>query len=179
MPHRAVFPTGEPGCGKTSAIQRICDLLAIKGAKPGGIISRESRVGGIRVGFTLEDLMTHQTGSLAHIDLRDGPRVGKYRVNLDDIQRVGVMAMRRALAEADVVIIDELGPMELHSTPFVLVVETALASQKPLVGTIHKHATHPLVAAIKSNPAYQVIEVTSDNREEIPKRIMELLNGHA
>ena len=123
--------------------------------------------------------MTDQTGSLAHIDLREGPRVGKYRVNLDDIQRVGVIAIRRAVTQADVVIIDELGPMELHSTPFILEVETALASPKPLVATIHKHATHRLVAAIKSNPAYRIIEVTADNREEIPDRIMEHLSGHA
>lgn len=179
MPPRPVFLTGEPGCGKTTVIQRISDLLEIQGTKPGGIISREIRVAGARVGFTLEDLMTHQAGSLAHIDLREGPRVGKYRVNLDDIQRVGVTAIRRAVTEADVVIIDELGPMELHSTPFILAVEMALASPKPLVGTIHKHAAHHLVAAIKSNPAYRIIEVTSDNREEIPDRIMELLSGHA
>ena len=127
------------------------------------------------MGFTLEDLLTHETGILAHVNLNQGPRVGKYRVNLSDVDRVGAAAIRRAIAEADVVIVDELGPMELHSAPFIAAVEMALRSSKHLLATIHKRASHPLVTAIKSNPNYQVIEITVDNREQMPSKIMEQL----
>lgn len=160
-------------------IRKTSDILTSRGTKPGGIISGEIRRGGVRIGFSLEDLMTHETGVLAHVDQKDGPRVGKYRVNLPDIQRVGVNAIRRAIAEAEVIIVDELGPMELHSMPFILTVEMALASSKRFVGTIHKRASHYLVTAIKSNPTYRIIEVTPDNREQMPSRIVEQLTGHA
>jgi nucleoside-triphosphatase len=176
--HR-VFLTGDPGCGKTTVIRRISDILTTRGIKPGGMISGEIRRGGARIGFSLEDLMTHETGTLAHVDQIDGPRVGKYRVNLPDIQRVGVTAIQRAIAEADVIIVDELGPMELHSMPFILAVEIALASSKDFVGTIHKRASHHLVSAIMSNAAYRVVEVTMDNREQMPNEIVEQLTGHA
>lgn len=145
----------------------------------GGMISGEIRREGVRIGFSLEDLATHETGILAHVDQKDGPRVGKYRVNLPDIQRVGVTAIGRAIAETDVVIVDELGPMELHSMPFILAVEMALASSKRFVGTIHKRASHYLVTAIKSNPAFRIIEVTLDNRSRLPNEIVEQLTGHA
>ncbi len=122
-----VFLTGNPRCGKSTVIRKICDILVGKGIRPGGMISEEIRKGGARVGFSLEDIMTHETGVLAHVDEENGPRVGKYCVNVQDLQHLGVDAIRRAVAEADVVIVDELGPMELHSIAFILAVERALA----------------------------------------------------
>ena len=86
---------------------------------------------------------------------------------------MGVKAIERAVAECDIVIIDELGPMELHSTPFVSAVEVALATTRNVLGTIHKHASHPLIAAIKKDPSYQIVEVTLGNRDSIPRMLLE------
>jgi nucleoside-triphosphatase len=172
MPPLRLFLTGEPGCGKTTVIKRICDTLTNRGMKTGGIISGEIRTGAVRVGFSLEDLLTHETGILAHVNIKEGPRVGKYRVNLSDVERVGATAIQRAIAEADVIIIDELGPMELHSGPFIVGVEMSLQSSKHLIATIHKRASHPIVTAIKSNPNYEVVEVTVNNREQMPSKIV-------
>ena len=119
--------TGEPGCGKTTVIRKISEILTVKGMKPGGVISGEIRRSGLRIGFSLEDLMTQERGILAHVDQKEGPRVGKYRVNLPDIQRVGVSAIRRAMTDADVIIVDELGPMELYSIAFISAIEMARA----------------------------------------------------
>jgi nucleoside-triphosphatase len=176
MNPQRIFLTGEPGCGKTTVVLRICESLRDLGKKPGGVISSEIRQRGVRTGFKVEDLITQEIGTLAQVGERAGPHVGKYTVNLQDIERVGVSAIKRALEEADVVIVDEIGPMELHSKPFILVVENALASSKHLVATIHKRASHPLVTAIKSNPAYKVIEVTPENREQLPRSIVDELS---
>lgn len=176
VPHR-VFLTGEPGCGKTTAVKKACAILQSHGKKLGGILSGEIREQGMRIGFTLEDILTHETGILAHINQNEGPRVGKYRVNLEDIQRIGVVAIRRAIAQADAIIVDELGPMELNSMPFILAVEMALASTSHFVGTIHKRASHYLVAAIRSNPSYQILEVTQQNRNEIPTTIAQKITS--
>ena len=50
-----------------------------------GMFSREVRDGTSRVGFEVVDAATAQAGELAHMYQRDGPRVGKYQVNLDDL----------------------------------------------------------------------------------------------
>jgi len=173
-----IFLTGNPGCGKTTIARKVCDALETKGMKPGGIISQEIRKGGVRVGFGLEDLMTHDKGMLASVDDTDGPRVGKYHVNLQDIEHIAAVAIRRAMSEADIVFVDELGPMELHSVPFIQAVERALECPKGFVGTIHPRAIHRLVAAVRSNPAHHIIQVTLDNREQIPSRILEQLTSH-
>ncbi len=175
-PHR-VFLTGEPGCGKTTALRKLCGMLTARGRKVGGVVSGEIRERGVRVGFTLEDLATKETGCLAHVDQVDGPRVGKYRVNLADIERIATSAIKRAVADSDIVMVDELGPMELNLKAFVLTVEMALATPKPFVGTIHKHASHYLINAIKTNPAYRILEVTAQNRENLPKTLLEIVEN--
>ena len=177
MPPSRIFLTGEPGCGKTTAIKKTHQMLSTKGWKVGGVVSGELREKGVRVGFSLEDLTSHETGTLAHIAQKHGPTVGKYHVNLADIQRIAVIAIKHAILEADVIMVDELGPMELNSMPFILAVEMALATPKNFVGTIHKRASHHLVAAIKSNPAYQVFEVTLNNRNELPKIVTERIES--
>jgi nucleoside-triphosphatase len=176
-PYRA-FLTGEPGCGKTTVITRVCERLEETGLKLGGMISREIRQGGVRVGFSLEDLLTHETGILAHVNQKDGPRIGKYRVNLSDIERVGAAAIIRAADSSDLVIVDEVGPMELHSTAFIDAVRMALASQKHFIGTIHKRATHRLVTEIRSNTNCEIIELTQVNRDRLPATIVDRLSRH-
>ena len=173
-PYRA-FLTGEPASGKTTVVMRVCERLEKTGMRFGGIISREIRQNGIRVGFSLEDILTHETGVLAHVDQKDGPQIGKYRVNLTDIERLGTTAIIQAARSSDLVVVDEIGPMELHSIPFIDAVKTALASPKHFVGTIHKRAAHSLVTAIKSNSAYAVFEVTRENRDLLPVTILEQL----
>jgi len=172
-----VFLTGQPGCGKTTVIANVIQMLSSRGIRPGGMISGEMREAGVRVGFSIEDIVTHEIGILAHTDYREGPHVGKYHVNLFDVDRIGVAAIKRALSDADLVIVDELGPMELHSLPFINAVRTALSSTKPFLGTIHKRANHPLVTSIRSNTDYRIIEVTTENRRELPGRIVEQFAG--
>jgi len=135
------------------------------------MLTGEIREGGIRVGFSLEDLVTHEKGNLASVGLQEGPRVGKYRVSLYDIERIGVSAIERAVRDSEVVVADELGPMELFSTPFIQAVEKGLASQKHFLGTIHKRASHPLTSSIRSNSKFIILEITPENRDRMPTEI--------
>jgi nucleoside-triphosphatase len=176
MTHHRLFLTGQPGCGKTTVLRKMCKLLETRGEKVGGLVSGEIRENGVRVGFSLEDLLTKDRGVLAHVNQREGPRVGKYGVNLLDLERIGAAAIERALTEADIIAIDEVGPMELHSQPFISALQRALETPKPLICTIHKRASHPMVAFIKSNFPRNITEVTLSNRESLPEMLLERLS---
>jgi len=168
-----IFLTGPPGIGKTTVIREIERQLRTHGIRVGGIISTEIRDSRGRLGFQLEDICTHTVGTLAHVSEKQNgaPTVGKYHVNLFDIERIGASAIRGAVDNADVVIIDEIGPMELKSREFILAVEFALDSRKSLIATLHRKSTHPLVNAIRSNPNCQTREVNMQNRDKIPSEI--------
>lgn len=172
---RAVFLTGRPGVGKTTVLLKAVELLKSLGARVGGMVSQEVREEGVRVGFELIDISTGQKGWLAHVRQREGPKLGKYRVNISDLDRIGVRAILKAVEEADIVVIDEVGPMELFSERFREAVKLALRSGKPIIGTIHWRARDPLLDEIRRSPFVKVITVRPANRDELPGLIADEL----
>jgi nucleoside-triphosphatase len=164
---RLLFLTGPSGIGKTSILLRTIDSLNAKGLKTGGMISREVREKGIRVGFEIVDIKTGQKGWLAHINQPTGPQISKYRVNMNDLNRIGVAAIKKAVEEADVIVVDEIGPMELFSTKFKEAIIKSMKSEKQILGTIHARSRDPFIIKIKTHEEANIIEVTMENRNKL------------
>lgn len=164
---RLFLITSRPGIGKTTVLLNTAKELSGGGYRVGGMLSREIRQDGRRVGFEIVDFATNQEGWLARINQVSGPQVGKYRVNLDDLDQIGVKAIQNALEHADVVIIDEVGPMELFSSAFRQVVGNAANSYKPVLGVIHHSARDPVIDLIKKRDDADVFVVTMENRQHL------------
>ena len=147
-----ILITGAPGTGKTTAISKVAEALKAQGYKTGGMTTREERQGELRVGFQILDLATQKQGWLAHVNQSGGPRVGKYGVSLVALDGIGASAIQEATKTADVIIIDEIGPMELSSQAFKQVVQQAMNSAKPVIATMHYRATDTFIKSIKRLP---------------------------
>lgn len=165
--------TGRPGIGKTSVLLRTINDLKSRGYKIGGMISREVREGGFRVGFEIMDFCTGKRGWLAHVNQSTGPKVSKYRVNLGDLNAVGTSSILSAVANDDIIVVDEIGPMELFSQAFKDAVVQAVESRKPLLGTIHYRLRDPIVHIVKAREDAEILEVTYENREKLHRTIVE------
>ncbi len=101
-----------------------------------------------------------------------GPQVSKYRVNLNHLQVIGASSILNAVANADVVAIDEIGPMELFSPDFKEAVAQAIRSGKPVLGTIHYKARDPLITNIKARDDVEILEITYENRRDLHNLII-------
>jgi nucleoside-triphosphatase len=170
---RLLLLTGGPGVGKTTLLLKIVEGLGAEGYCVGGMISREVRSHGIRVGFEILDLESSAHGWLAHVDQKAGPRVGRYRVNLADLDGLGAGAILKAVDSCDVVVIDEVGPMELFSKKFEETVRKAAESGKLVVGIVHWKARSRLIDEIKTREDAQVFAVTVENRDRLHKIVVE------
>ncbi|MBX5320434.1 MAG: NTPase [Candidatus Bathyarchaeota archaeon] len=173
MLKRVLLLTGSPGVGKTTLLLKIVDILRTKGYRIGGMVSREVRSGGTRIGFEILDLASGKRGWLAHINQKTGPQVGKYRVNLEDLDKIGVEAVLKAVRECDVIAIDEIGPMELFSEKFKRAVREALESGKLLVGVVHWKARDKLVDTVKRREDAETFTVTYENRDMLNQNVVE------
>jgi len=168
---RVLLLTGSPGVGKTTVLLRVVESLKGKGYSVGGMISREVRSDGVRVGFEVLDLSSDRRGWLAHVNQPSGPQVGKYRVNLEDLNSIGAEAIMEAVDKCDVIAIDEVGPMELFSEKFKEAVKRAVQCGKVVVGVVHWKARDRLIEEVKAREDTEIITVTHENRDKLHESI--------
>ncbi len=159
--------TGRSGVGKTTLIEHVLERIHLC---TGGMLTKEIRKCGHRIGFSVIDIATGREGVLASQHPGKGPKVGQYRVNLADLEGVGISAIENAIKENELVVIDEIAPMELCSPAFIPAVEAALASSKSLLISTHAHADHPLVHRIRQE--FELVRVKLGNREELVETIV-------
>ncbi len=170
---RVFLLTGNPGIGKTTVLIETVDALRAAGFIVGGMVSREVRETGIRVGFEVSDLSTAKRGWLARVNQTAGPRVGKYRVDLEDLNSVGAAAIESAVDEACVVVIDEVGPMELFSDRFKRAVLKAVLSDRIILGVLHQRAKDRLIEKMRSREDVEIIVVSEENRDRLPGALVQ------
>jgi nucleoside-triphosphatase len=159
--------TGAPGSGKTTAIRRVVDRLE---RPAGGFYTQEIREDGKRVGFSIKTLDGRE-GILAHVEISGSPRVSKYGVDLKAMQTLAVDSVQQALEHEQLVVVDEIGPMEVLSDAFRDVVRTLLERAAPTLGSITRKSGG-FFGEVKAHPRVRLVEITPANREQVVERLL-------
>jgi nucleoside-triphosphatase len=158
--------TGHPGVGKTTIIKKLIEKLKLPA---GGFYTEEIRENNMRMGFAIVTLSGFK-GVLAHQNFRSRYKVGKYGVGVHTLNKIGVTEIELCLVEKKVIVIDEIGKMELLSPQFLDVVWKALDADNPVLGTITL-ARHPFVQKVKARDDVKIYEVTKQNPDEVFKTL--------
>jgi nucleoside-triphosphatase len=165
-----ILLTGPPGIGKTTVIREIARCL---GANAAGFYTEETREGGRRTGFDIVTL-DGRRAPLARAGKSGKYRVGRYGVDIGALDSSAVPAIEQALEGDKVIVIDEIGKMELFSQRFRDAVLRAFDSANSVVAVIMLKA-NPFADSIKRRPGVVTIEVTNANRDALPRQIVEEL----
>ncbi len=169
--------SGLPGVGKTTTLEKTIAMLEEEGYKIGGMITEEVKEGNRRVGFYVIDWATKRKEVFAHRDFESRYKVGPYGIKTDILDEVGVKALQDAMENADVIVIDEIGKMEVISKNFVAVVREILEMDKHMILTLHKKSRNPLLQEIRRRDDIRMLEVTPINRNLLPFKIVKLIKG--
>jgi nucleoside-triphosphatase len=170
---RTLLLSGRPGVGKTTVIRAVVAQLAVRAGVPPaaeGFYTEEILGAGGRKGFRLVTL-DGQADVMAHIDFKSRSQVGRYGVKVEVIDRLGAGAIRAAIEHNSIVVIDEIGKMELFSAPFQSAVLKAMSSSTVVLATVMQD-NPPWVAALKALPQATVWEVTKVNRNALPAQVV-------
>lgn len=160
---------GRPGSGKTTVAGAVAARLQAAGVAVTGFVTEEVREGGRRRGFRLRRLDVEDRGVLADVALPGPPRVGRYGVHVAALERLALPALD--VPPGVVVVVDELGPMELVSEPLRTAVGQ-LVDRRDVRCLLTVHARpHPLTDALLARPDAEVHEVTRGDRDALPARL--------
>ncbi len=173
----AILITGQSGSGKTTAIRKIISLL---GGKCAGFYTQEIRSQGVRVGFEIVTTDGETKALAQNLPVRDSQNVvsfGKYWVNLDALDNIAVPSLIKAMNERKIIVVDEIGPMEIFSEAFCnTLIKILNNNDLSIVGTI---VQRPYVFAdtVKTHRRVEIITITPDNRDNIPSQIYARLSS--
>lgn len=183
--------TGLPNVGKTATLAAICRKLERDDFIIGGMITRAYRPGdgSERIGFYVENWETGEKEVFSSKEFGNDPAAernkteaddGMYYVKTEPLDRIGVAAIRESIADEDVdiIIIDEVGKMEMHSEEFNKAVKEALDCPKPIIMTLHKKSRNPLLQDLRRRDDVRILEVTAVNKNLLPYKIEKVMKDH-
>ncbi len=173
-----VLITGPPGRGKTTLVKRVFEHYSKKGLAVSGIITEETRTGGERSGFKIRDLTSGEEGWLARTGDEAGPRIGRYRVAVGDVERVGVRALEAAAkGDGDLVLIDEVGPMEMTVSSFRKALSEAFNSGKIVVATVRYGSHYSEVEDASKGRDVKRVLVSPNDRDAVFHELVGIIDG--
>ncbi len=166
-----ILLTGRPRIGKSTIIQRVVEKLRSAGFRNiGGFYTAEIRVGGERVGFMINTL-DGKTGRLAEVGFESPYKLGKYGIDMKSFEDIALPALESAIHGDGLIVIDEIGYMELKSRRFRELLIKALNSSSPVLATIMR-SRFDFSDTVKSRGDVEVITVRVDNRDGLVDEIV-------
>jgi nucleoside-triphosphatase THEP1 len=167
-----IIITGAVGIGKTTVCRRVVEILRGSGYSCGGILTHKAAHESL-IAF---DIQTGERAVLASADdTFNGPRTPRYSFNPEAI-KFGMRAISKAI-DSDVLIIDELGRLELDGEGFAKSLELIKTGRgKNSILVIRKQLLRAFLAQLGGNPS--IFETTISTRDRLPRKICSSLIGN-
>jgi nucleoside-triphosphatase THEP1 len=154
-----ILLTGPPRSGKSTLIEKVIKRVKRPAT---GFFTRELREKGRRVGFLIETL-DGKTGLLAHQNIKSNYRVGRYKVNIEDLDQIAVPSMLPS-TDDQLVVIDEIGKMECFSHFFKETLLRALSAENQVIGSIALKGDR-FIQTIKNRDDVILVFITQTSRD--------------
>ena len=149
-------------------IQRLLDEISDK--KVSGFVTPEIKINDVRQGFKIIDLVSKEEEILASLNIKHGPSVSRYKVNVEGIDSIMDKFLEN-YESSEYVIIDEIGMMEFYSKKFRETVRMVLSSDKKVVATLSKK----FVKEYKDKG--QIYTLTRENFDDVFDKVWGQIRG--
>ena len=156
--------TAPPRTGKTTLIKKIVQQMGEENFC--GFITEEMRENGERVGFKVKEINGKEF-ILAHINIKSDHKISRYFVDADAFENFAADFFSR-IDKNKILVIDEMGPMEMLSSRFRQEILDLFDSQRPILGTIS-------VDIHMESDSIELIELSVENRDAAACNIIERL----
>jgi nucleoside-triphosphatase len=155
---KRILITGLPGSGKTTLIKKIAGQI---NSPIRGFFTSEIRKGKSRVGFEVETF-SGKRALMSHINISSPYKVGKYGVDVAGFEKIALPEMEDALRDQSILIIDEIGKMELFSERFKELLTELFTTEMPLIAAI-MYKPNPFCDKLKMMPQTKLFTISNNH----------------
>ena len=156
---------------------KINDHFKRLGLMVSGILTEEARTDGVRTGFKIRNLASGEEGWLARTTLQEGLRIGNYRVNTQNLEKIGAMTLDNAArGESPLVLIDEVGPMEMTSGFFRRALKEVLMSHKIIVATVKYGSRYAEIEEASRLATAKTVTMSPENRDRLLPELISMID---
>ncbi len=173
-----ILITGPPGSGKSTLISRLMGYYTQKNYKVYGFLTPEVRQNNKRKGFDVEDIYSKKKFPLARVEqLNTKFKLGRYSVFIKEFDDYLDTTLNIEENMIDLLMIDEIGKMELFSKKFQNFIKKFFQSEVPIIATIGQKVNHPIKDFILRIQNTTLLFLNQENRDDIFQKIISLLDA--
>ena len=169
--------TGPVGSIKADALAKIMEMIRNQGKDVQGVLVGEVFEQNRLTGYTIFDIYSKKKVVFAEIGLVSRVKIDKIGVDTKLLEEILIPSLQRAREFADVIVIDEIGKLELTTKNVQKEINDTLNYTKPMIVTVHKKSRNPVLQEIRALEGVRVFDITPINRSLLPYRVMKVLNG--
>lgn len=165
-----ILLTGKSGVGKTTLCEKLVDRLSRKGFSCAGVICPDVKKDGILLGKVAVNARTKESRMLA--TMQSGPggvRTASYTLNAQAVEMTADII--RSSNAADVIILDDIGPVDLEASGIGMVVQDTLYSRDNIVIIVRSSLMDAFTKRFMDR-GFSVFEVAEKNRDSLVGRIV-------
>jgi nucleoside-triphosphatase THEP1 len=170
--------TGDRGIGKTTFLSHLVDELKERNIQAGGILSPVIYRDSVRIGYDVLNIRTGERTELCRNEPgATGISLGKWIFRNDGIQDGNSALDQLSLIGCSLVIVDEVGPLELENKVWRQSLDLLVGSMPfPLILVVREN----LIERVKDRWSFipnAIWKIQGDNSEEISSEIIDLIKG--
>jgi len=171
-----ILITGPPRCGKSTLIVKLIEYFSKKQFTVHGFLTPEVREGSNRIGFDIEDIKTKEREKLARKgNFNTKHHVGKYCVFIEKFEKFIFKYEHIQFQQEDLIMIDEIGKMELFSKKFQEFIIKIFASNISIIATIGLTVKHSIKDHLLNLPNVKIFNLNSQNFHRTYQKIISMI----
>jgi len=173
LSNKIFIVTGSKGEGKTTQIQKIVVALKNQNISIGGILSPRVMENGATAGYDIQDIMTNErVAFLRKTSDERSPGIGSYSI-LPEGMKKGCQALKNSQNNTQVVVIDEVGRLELNNKGWAENIHRLLNGSKcPLILSVRERFMEEIIDKwhLKDYTIWRVSENDPEQNSQIIAR---------
>jgi len=171
-----ILITGPPRCGKSTLIVKLIEYFSKRQFTIHGFLTPEVREGSNRIGFDIEDIKSKEREKLARKgNYNTKYHLGSYCVFIESIEKIISKYEDIRFQEGDLIIIDEIGKMELFSKKFQEFIIKIFASNISIIATIGLTVKHSIKDHLLNLPGVKIFNLNIQNFHRTYQKITSMI----